>query len=65
MTRRGPRCLLADAVFDEIGDNFAVHDLTTPGSFWLNPPLPMDEFGRRYGFDPNAPEDMFWDVDPP
>lgn len=32
----------ADAVFDCIGDegseNFSLHDLTTPGSFWLNPP---------------------------
>jgi len=32
----------ADAVFDCIGDegseNFSLSDLTTPGSFWLNPP---------------------------
>jgi len=25
-------------VFTEIGDNFGIDDLTTPGSFWLNPP---------------------------
>lgn len=34
----------ADAVFDCIGDegseNFGLSDLTTPGSFWLNPPSP-------------------------
>jgi len=28
----------ADVVFKEIGDNFGIDDLTTPGSFWLNPP---------------------------
>lgn len=28
----------ADVVFTEIGDNFGIYDLTTPGSFWLNPP---------------------------
>ncbi len=35
---------LADAVFDCIGDagseRFSLHDLTTPGAFWLNPPTP-------------------------
>lgn len=35
----------ADAVFDCIGDegseNFSLGDLTTPGSFWLNPPSPQ------------------------
>ncbi len=30
----------ADVVFTEIGDNFGIDDLTTPGSFWLNPPSP-------------------------
>ena len=34
----------ADAVFDCIGEKgserFSLHDLTTPGSFWLNPPPP-------------------------
>ena len=28
----------ADAVFPEIG--FSLHDLTTPGAFWLKPPTP-------------------------
>ena len=32
---------LADAVFPEIGTNFALHDLTTPGAFWLSPPRPV------------------------
>ena len=36
----------ADAVFDCIGDegeeNFSLHDLTTPGSFWLNPPARVE-----------------------
>lgn len=32
---------LADAVFPEIGNNFALHDLTTPGAFWLSPPRPV------------------------
>ncbi len=40
---------IADATFDEAGDGsteqFGLMDLTTPGSFWLNPPLPMDENG--------------------
>jgi HAD superfamily hydrolase (TIGR01509 family) len=31
----------ADAVFPEIGNNFALHDLTTPGAFWLSPPRPV------------------------
>lgn len=40
----------ADAVFDCIGEaggeeRFSLHDLTTPGSFWLNPPLPRDADG--------------------
>jgi len=43
---------MADAVFDCIGDrgdeNFGIDDLTTPGSFWLNPPLPVDENGNWY-----------------
>lgn len=26
-----------------------LHDLTTPGSFWLNPPLPSDAEGNLYG----------------
>jgi HAD superfamily hydrolase (TIGR01509 family) len=34
----------ADAVFDCIGEaadaRFSLHDLTTPGAFWLNPPPP-------------------------
>jgi HAD superfamily hydrolase (TIGR01509 family) len=32
---------LADAVFPEIGNNFALHDLTTPGAFCLSPPRPV------------------------
>ena len=36
---------MADAVFDCIGDvgseRFSLHDLTTPGAFWLNPPSPF------------------------
>ena len=39
----------ADAVFDCIGEageeRFSLDDLTTPGSFWLNPPLPRDAAG--------------------
>lgn len=31
----------ADAVFPEIGSNFSLHDLTTPGAFWLTPPTPV------------------------
>ena len=42
----------ADAVFDCIGDKgserFGFNDLTTPGEFWLNPPLPVDEHGNWY-----------------
>jgi beta-phosphoglucomutase-like phosphatase (HAD superfamily) len=30
----------ADAVFPEIGSNFGLDDLATPGAFWLNPPAP-------------------------
>jgi citrate lyase subunit beta/citryl-CoA lyase len=40
----------SDAVFDAIGDvgeeRFSLDDLTTPGSFWLNPPLPRDAEGN-------------------
>ena len=40
----------ADAVFDCIGEageeRFSLDDLTTPGSFWLNPPLPRDGDGN-------------------
>ena len=40
----------ADAVFDCIGEKgeerFSLDDLTTPGSFWLNPPLPRDAEGN-------------------
>mmetsp|Transcript_1337 Transcript_1337/g.2680 ORF Transcript_1337/g.2680 Transcript_1337/m.2680 type:complete len:124 (-) Transcript_1337:303-674(-) len=40
---------LADAVFFGVGgDEFALDDLTTPGSFWLNPPLPRDQYGNKY-----------------
>ncbi|CAG9467283.1 unnamed protein product [Pedinophyceae sp. YPF-701] len=39
----------ADAVFDCIGDEgderFSLDDLTTPGSFWINPPAPMEAAG--------------------
>jgi HAD superfamily hydrolase (TIGR01509 family) len=42
---------LADAVFDAIGDagdeRFSLHDLTTPGSFWVNAPNPVDQDGNR------------------
>lgn len=42
---------LADAVFDQIGDSgderFSLHDLTTPGSFWVNAPYPVDKDGNR------------------
>lgn len=57
---------IADAVFDCIGDSgderFSLHDLMTPGSFWLNPPLPMDEDGNWVG--PTKPRETF-DVDVP
>ena len=37
----------ADAVFPEIGDagqeKFSLHDLTTPGSFWVNAPRPLQQ----------------------
>lgn len=36
---------IADAIFPYIGEGedsqFGLHDLTTPGNLWLNPPLPM------------------------
>ncbi|KAK9816684.1 hypothetical protein WJX72_003671 [[Myrmecia] bisecta] len=55
----------ADAVFDCIGDEgderFSLNDLTTPGSFWLNPPLPMDETGMWY----NPPPPPALDIDEP
>lgn len=37
---------LADAV---VGDNvdFSIDDIATPGSFWLNPPHPRDDWGNR------------------
>lgn len=42
---------LADAVFEEIGEegneSFSFHDLTTPGTFWVNSPYPVDEDGER------------------
>jgi HAD superfamily hydrolase (TIGR01509 family) len=52
---------IADAVFDCIGDagdeRFSLEDLTTPGSFWLNPPLPMDAHGNLYGLrSPSSPQ---------
>jgi HAD superfamily hydrolase (TIGR01509 family) len=44
---------LADAVFECIGDagdeQFSLHDLTTPGSFWVNAPYPVDKDGNRTG----------------
>lgn len=44
---------LADAVFDMIGDagdeRFSLEDLTTPGSFWVNAPFPVDKDGNRIG----------------
>lgn len=58
----------SDVIFDEIGDNFGVLDVTTPGSFWLNPPLPMDEDGNLYGtngVDPGVPRNRTFDVDAP
>eukprot|EP00793_Prasinoderma_coloniale_P000484 PRCOL_00005469-RA len=43
---------LADAIFPEIGDEgseqFSLQELTTPGAYWLNPPLPIDEEGNWY-----------------
>ncbi|KAI3425903.1 hypothetical protein D9Q98_007876 [Chlorella vulgaris] len=63
---KGEDFKIADAVFDCIGEagdeRFSLSDLTTPGSFWLNPPLPMDEEGNWYN-PPVAPEPAF-DVDP-
>ena len=53
---------LADAVFFGIGGaEFTLDELTTPGAFWLNPPLPRDEHGNKYvdiesdGVAPQAP----------
>ncbi len=50
----------ADAVFDCIGDegseNFSLDDLTTPGSFWLNPPPPVDPLEEFCEQDPSADE---------
>ncbi|KAL4526550.1 hypothetical protein Ndes2526A_g00995 [Nannochloris sp. 'desiccata'] len=57
---KGEDFSIADAVFDCIGEagdeRFSLHDLTTPGSFWLNPPLPMDEQGNWVG--PTAPKNQ-------
>eukprot|EP00892_Ulva_mutabilis_P000556 jgi/Ulvmu1/10500/UM064_0038.1 len=56
---------IADAVFDCIGDNFRIDDLTTPGTFWLNPPLPMDVNGNWVD-PPKSPYGESWvgiDVD--
>lgn len=40
---------LADAVCTTVGGSeFTVDDLTTPGTFWLNPPLPRDVHGNKY-----------------
>jgi beta-phosphoglucomutase-like phosphatase (HAD superfamily) len=46
---------LADAVLMDYDDNDSGHvsmhitvdDIATPGSFWLNPPHPRDDFGNR------------------
>lgn len=50
----------ADAVFDCIGDegseNFSLSDLTTPGSFWLNFPPPVDPIEEFCAEDPSADE---------
>lgn len=55
----------ADAVFDCIGDEgderFSFHDLTTPGSFWLNPPLAIDSEGNWY----SKPAAAALDIDAP
>lgn len=63
---RGEDFAMADAVFDCIGEageeRFSLHDLTTPGSFWLNPPLPCDEQGNWIN-PPKRPAE-FMDVDP-
>lgn len=41
---------MADACLDEIGDGgplaLSIQDLTTPGSYWLNPCLPRDAEGN-------------------
>ena len=37
---------LADAVVDE-WDHLCVDDVSTPGSYWLNPPHPKDDEGNR------------------
>ena len=40
---------LADAVCSIVGGaEFTVDDLTTPGTFWVNPPLPRDVDGNWY-----------------
>lgn len=61
---KGEDFAAADAVFDCIGEageeRFSLHDLTTPGSFWLNPPLPRDLEGSW--IDPPAAQLL--DVDP-
>ncbi|KAK3249696.1 hypothetical protein CYMTET_40888 [Cymbomonas tetramitiformis] len=53
---------LADAVFETIGDEgyeqFFIDDLTTPGSFWINPPLPRDEHGNKYEEDVGNGEEV-------
>jgi len=44
---------IADAIFPYIGDGedsqFGLHDLTTPGNLWLNPPLPMASANQQLG----------------
>jgi hypothetical protein len=37
---------LADAYVPDL-DRLCVEDIATPGSFWLNPPHPRDDFGNR------------------
>lgn len=50
---------LADVVCAEIGGSaFTIDDLTTPGTFWLNPPVPRDEFGNKYFIDDEQPRSM-------
>ena len=57
----------ADAVFDCIGEagdeRFSLCDLTTPGAFWLNPPLPRDADNNWVGA-PAGGRDGRVDVDP-
>eukprot|EP00667_Euglena_gracilis_P011642 EG_transcript_11905 len=43
---------VADAVVSTLGEEgdwevVTVDDISTPGSFWLNPPYPRDEFGNK------------------